>query len=194
MQSSPAEWLKLEGIGMAAEIRMLHTAPASETETACERARAVHPSNFKRTASPEDEPGMTATELQTRFDRLLGELLGRGVPEDEARTEVARIVAREVWDGFASRLRRHRASGQQMDANVLAVALGSIQCMAVPLAHHRGDLVAAGSAVGRARRRLQHNGGLMDRLHTHTNPAFREADALLQALEEFLAHSRSVAA
>ncbi len=131
-----------------------------------------------------------AEEPGTRFHCLCKELVGRGLPESEARTEVARIVARELWDKFASQLRHHRAAGHQMDANVLAVALGSIQCMAVPLARHRGDAISAGIAVSKARGRLQRIGGLMDRLHTHAHPAFKEADMILQSLEDFLSRSR----
>lgn len=168
---------------MAADIRPLNIGLAADAESARRRAMAQHPSNFK----PAAPRGVKPDELEARFDCLRQELMGRGLPENEARTEVARITAREVWDGFANQLRRQRAGGEQMDANVLAVVLGSIQCMVLPLARHPGDLVSAGIAVGKARRRLQYNGSLMDRLHTHANPAFNDADVTLQSLEVFLA-------
>lgn len=178
---------------MPAHIRSLHTALTAEAEAARKRAMLVHPSNFKRIQSGSDA-AMKAQELITRFDCLHKELMGQGIPDNEARTEVARIAAREVWDGFASQLRLHLSDGHQMDASVLAVALGSIQCMALPLARHPGDLVSATGAVSKARQRLRYNGGLMDRLHTQGNPAFSDADITLQSLEVFLAQPTSQAA
>lgn len=173
---------------MPADIHTLHTALTLQAEAARRRSMLLHPSNFKPAGSPGSEGGRKTEELAHRFGCLHKELLGRGLPENEARTEVARIVAREIWDGFASRLRGYRAAGHQMDANVLAVALGSIQCMALPLARHPGDLLFAGSVVSKARQRLQYNGGLLNRLHPHGNPVFSEADVTLQSLEVFLAH------
>jgi len=179
---------------MTADILTLHTAPTSPAEAARRRAMLLHPSNFKTAGFSGGEAVKKSDELTLRFELLYEELTGQGLPEENARTEVARIAAREIWDGFASRLRHHRAAGHQMDANVLAVALGSIQGLALPLARHAGDLAYARRAVSIARRRLQYNGGLLDRLHPHANPAFSEADATLQSLEVFLAQSEAKAA
>lgn len=137
---------------------------------------------------------MAQEEELAALEFLHQELLCRGLPDNEARTEVARIAARKVWDGFAAQLRRHRAAGRQVDANVLAVALGSMQGMTFPLLRHRGDVDFASRAIGTARRRLRHNGGLLHRLHPHGNPAFDEADATFQSLEVFLARPRPRAA
>ncbi|UEL29439.1 hypothetical protein [Pseudarthrobacter sp. L1SW] len=131
---------------------------------------------------------------EDRLECLYGQLTDKGLPDAEARTEVARIAAREVWDAFAVQLRHHRAAGHQMDASVLAVALGSLQGLTLPLLRHSGNVAYASRAVGTARRRLQYNGGLLHRLHPHNNPAFNDADAALEALEAFLAQSRPKAA
>lgn len=161
-------------------------APLSREEAARRRAMLLHPSNFKPSTSPGSEADRMAEELGSRFECLHEDLVCRGLPENEARTEVARIAAREVWDGFASQLRRHRAAGRQMDANVLAVALTSIQGMTLALLRHQGDLAYASRAVSTALRRLQYNGGLLDRLHPHGSPAFKDAAFTLQTVEAFL--------
>jgi hypothetical protein len=158
----------------------------------------LHPSNVTPRASDSSlqEPGSArqAEELGARFDGLHQEMLNRGLPAREALTEVARAAARDIWDGFAFRLRRHRAAGEQIDANVVAVALASIQCMTRALPRHPGDLDYAARTVSTARRRLQYNGGLLHRLHPHRNPAFQEAVATLQSLEAFLNNRHRTAA
>ena len=179
---------------MSADILTLHTALTSKAEASRRRAMFLHPSNFTPDSSAGREGGQKAEELAARFECLHEELMERGLPEAEARTEVARIAAREVWDGFASQLRHHRAAGGQMDANVLAVALSSIQGLTQSLVRHPADLAYASRAISAARRRLQFNGGLLDRLHPHANPAFSEADATFQSLEFFLAQSQATAA
>ncbi|WP_235565140.1 hypothetical protein [Arthrobacter sp. Soil764] len=147
----------------------------------------LHPSNFKPSTSPGTDAGGMAEELSSRFECLHEDLVCRGLPDNEARTEVARIAAREVWDGFALQLRRHRAAaGRQMDANVLAVALTSIQGMTLALLRHQGDLAYASRAVSTALRRLQYNSGLLDRLHPHGSPAFKDAALILHSVEAFL--------
>lgn len=164
-------------------------------EEACRRrAMLLHPSNFKPATSAGSEAGSKAGELSSRFACLHEDLVGRGLAENEARTEVARIAAREVWDGFAAQLRRHRAAGRQMDANVLAVALASMQGLTLALLRHRGDLGYASRAVSTALCRLQYNGRLLDRLHPHGSPAFTEATITLQSLEAFLARPQTKAA
>lgn len=194
VQAHPAGWLDFERTGMSADIRTLRPVPLSQAEAARRRAMLLHPSNFTPAQSPADECGKQAEELAARFDCLHREFLDRGLSANEARTEVARTAAREIWDGFASQLRRHRAAGQQMDANVLAVALASIQCMTQALPRHPGDLDYAGRTVSTARRRLQYNGGLLHRLHPHRNPAFQDAVTTLQSLELFLSHPQRKAA
>jgi len=185
---------------MPADILTLHPAPLPSSGAARRRAMLLHPSNFTPGSSQGDDsplgPGSVkhAEELAARFDRLHKELLGRGLPAREALTEVARAAARDIWDGFAFRLRRHRAAGEQMDANVVAVALASIQCMTRALPRHPGDLHYASRAVSTARRRLQYNGGLLRRLHPHRNPAFQEAVTTLESLEAFLNNRRRTAA
>lgn len=179
---------------MSADIRTLRTAPLSPAEAARRRAMLLHPSNFKPAASPGSEAGRRAGELSSRFQHLHEGLVAGGLTEEEARTEVARIAAREVWDGFASQLRDHRAAGRQMDANILAVALTSIQCMTKALPRHPGDLDYATRTVGTARRRLQYNGGLLHRLHPHRNPTFEDAVITLQSLEDFLVRAQPKAA
>lgn len=179
---------------MLATVHTLHTARTIRAEAARRRSMLLHPSNFSPAGSAASHTGERAEELAARFECLRRELVQQGVPENEARTEVARMASREVWDGFASQLRAYRAAGQQMDANILAVALGAIQCMALPLSRHPGDLGYAGHIVTKARRRLQFNGGLMDRLHAHANPAFGDADVTLQCLEVFLTASDEDAA
>ncbi|MDQ0733031.1 hypothetical protein [Arthrobacter sp. B1I2] len=176
-----------------ATARLSSRAPArlSQEEAARRRAMLLHPSNFKPSPSPGSDAGARAQELSSRFKYLHEDLVCRGLPGNQARTEVARIAAREVWDGFASQLRRHRAAGRQMDANVLAVALTSIQGMTLALLRHQGDLSYAGRAVSTALRRLQYNGGLLDRLHPHGSPAFKDATVTLQSLEAFLSHRQA---
>lgn len=171
---------------MAANVVTLHTALTSPAAAARRRAMLLHPSNFISERSPGSTAATKAEERATRFEFLHRKLVRRGLAEDEARTEVARMVAREVWDGFADQLRGHRAAGRQMDANVLVVALSSLQGMSLPLARRRGDVSNASRAVSTALRRLQHNGGLLHRLHPHRNPAFNDAEATLEALETFL--------
>lgn len=105
---------------MPADILTLHSVPPSQALT-----------------SPVP---MAQEEELAGLECLHQELLCRGLPDNEARTEVARIAARKVWDGFAAQLRRHRAAGRQVDANVPAVALGSMQGMTFPLLRHRGDV------------------------------------------------------
>lgn len=183
---------------MPADILTLHPAPLPPSEAARRRAMLLHPSNVTPRASDSSlqEPGYArqAEELAARFDGLHQEMLNRGLPAREALTEVARTAARDIWDGFALRLRRHRAAGEQIDANVVAVALASIQCMTRALPRHPGDLDYAARTVSTARRRLQYNGGLLHRLHPHRNPAFQEAVATLQSLEAFLNNRHPTAA
>jgi len=179
---------------MSADIFVLASVGAARAEESRRRAMALHPSNFRAPELLQDVPGEKAKELSSQFERLHQDLVAQGLSDSQARTEAVRIVIREVWNGLASELRRHRAAGHQMDANVLAVALGSIQCVALPLARHPGDLVYACRAVSKARRRLQYNGGLLDRLQPHANPAFGDADLTLQVLEVFLAQPQSGAA
>lgn len=182
---------------MSADILTLRPAQVSQAEAARRRAMLLHPSNFTPTPSAAGETDETAKkveELANRFGCLQKELMEGGMPADQARTEVARSAARDIWDGFASQLRRHRAAGQQMDANVLAVALASIQCMTQALPRHPGDLGYAFRTVGTARRRLQYNGGLLHRLHPHRNPAFHDAVVTLQSLELFLTGPQQKAA
>lgn len=138
--------------------------------------------------------GTHAEQLAIRFEGWYEQLASQGLPDGVARTEVARLATRQVLDGFAAQLRHHRAAGQQVDANVLVVALSSLQGLALPLARHSGEVHYARRAVNMARRRLQHNGGLLHRLHPHGNPAFDEVDATLEALEIFLARSQQEAA
>ncbi|MDQ0770172.1 hypothetical protein QF031_002921 [Pseudarthrobacter defluvii] len=174
---------------MSADILTLRPAPISQAEAARRRAMLLHPSNFTPAPSPALETGETAKvveKLANRFSCLHEKLMECGLAAGEARTEVAQTVAREIWDGFASQLRAYRAAGQQMDANVLAVALASIQCMTRALPRHPGDLGFASRTVSAARRRLQYNGGLLHRLHPHRNPAFHDAVTTLEALEAFL--------
>ncbi len=179
---------------MPADILTLHTAMTAKAEAARRRAMLLHPSTFNRTQSNGSEAAARAEQLATRFECLYEQLTSQGHAEGEARTEVARIAAREVWDGFAALLRHHRAEGQQMDASVIAVALSSIQGLTLPLVRHAGDIPYASRAVSTARRRLQYNGGLLHRLHPHSNPAFSDADATLEALEAFLSRSQPKAA
>lgn len=179
---------------MSADILTFRPVPVPQAEAARRRAMLLHPSNFKSAASTGTGAGRNAQELRTRFDRLYEDLTGRGLPANEARTEVARIAAREVWDGFATELRNHRKAGRQLDANILVVALTSIQCVTRALPRHPGDLEYAGRAVGTARRRLQYNGGLLHRLHPHRNPAFDDAVATFESLEDFLLRPQPKAA
>ena len=179
---------------MSADILTFRPAPLSQAEAARRRAMLLHPSNFIPASAPASDAVGNAEELAGRFDPLYKEFLDQGLSANEARTEVARRAARDIWDGFASQLRRHRAAGQQMDANVLAVALASIQCMTSALPRRPEDLDHAVRAVSTARRRLQYNGGLLHRLHPHRNPAFQDAVATLQSLEVFLARPQQEAA
>lgn len=182
---------------MSADIVSLRSARVSQADAARRRAMLLHPSNFTPAALPAPEADETAKEVEelaSRFDRLHKELVEGGLPADQALTEVARTAARDIWDGFASQLRHHRAAGQQMDANVLAVALASIQCMTQALPRHPGDLTFARRTVSTARRRLQYNGGLLHRLHPHSNPAFHDAVTTLQSLEVFLTRPQQKAA
>jgi len=178
---------------MSAHILTFRPARLPQAEAAHRRAMLLHPSNFISESAPAGGSGKEAEELAVRFDSLYQEFLDQGLPANQARTEVARTAARDIWDAFASRLRGHRAAGQQLDANVLAVALASIQCMNIALPRRPEDLDLAVRAVRTARRRLQHNAGLLDRLHPHQNPAFHDAVATLQALEVFLAPQKKAA-
>ncbi|TQJ58003.1 hypothetical protein FBY30_0204 [Arthrobacter sp. SLBN-83] len=172
---------------MSADILTFRSIPLSQVEAARRRAMLLHPSNFKSAATTAgSEASGKAQDLRNRFECLYEDLMERGLSEQEARTEVARIAAREVWDGYASELRNHRTLGRQMDANILAVALTSIQCVTKALPRHPGDLEYAGRAVSTARRRPQYNGGLLHRLHPHRNPAFEDGVATFEALEDFL--------
>jgi len=171
---------------MSADILTFRSVPLSQAEAARRRAMLLHPSNFKSAAAAGSEAAGRAQDLRRRFECLYADLVERGLSEKEARTEVARIAAREVWDGYASELRNHRTGGRQMDANILAVALTSIQCVTKALPRHPGDLEYASRAVSTARRRLQYNGGLLHRLHPHGNPAFEDGVATFEALEDFL--------
>jgi len=114
---------------MSAHILTFRPARLPQAEAARRRAMLLHPSNFISESAPAGGSGKEAEELAVRFDSLYQEFLDQGLPANQARTEVARTAARDIWDAFASRLRGHRAAGQQLDANVLAVALASIQCM-----------------------------------------------------------------
>jgi hypothetical protein len=172
----------------------LEPARLSREDASRRRAMLLHPANFKPSTSPGSEAGGRAGELSSRFECLHADLVGRGLAEKDARTEVARIAAREVWDGFAAQLRRHRAAGRQLDANVLAVALASMQGMTLALLRHQGDLGYAIRAVSTALRRLRYNGGLLERLHPHGSPAFTDATITLQSLEAFLARPQTKAA
>ncbi|MFC4395639.1 hypothetical protein [Arthrobacter sedimenti] len=182
---------------MSADILTLRPARVSQAEAARRRAMLLHPSNFTPAPSAAGETDDVAKKVKAlagRFECFHKELVEGGVPADEARTEVARAAARDIWDGFASQLRGHRAAGQQMDANVLAVALASIQCMTQALPRHPGDVVYASRTVSTARRRLQYNGGLLHRLHPHRTPAFNDAVITLQSLELFLTGGQQKAA
>lgn len=179
---------------MSADILMFRPVPLPQAEAARRRAMLLHPSNFIPASAPAGDAGAKAEELAARFDGLYREFLEQGVSVNEARTEVARAAAREIWDGFAFQLRLHRAAGRQMDANVLAVALASIQCMTRALPRRPDDLDHTVRAVSTARRRLQYNGDLLHRLHPHANPAFQDAVVMLQALEAFLARPEQKAA
>lgn len=172
---------------MAADIFTLRTALAPGSDEARRAAMHLHPSTFKRIEAGESAARVHAEQLAIRFESWYEQLADQGLPDGVARTEVARLATRQVLDGFAARLRHHRAAGQQGDANVLVVALSSLQGLVRPLAHHSGDVHYARRAVSMARGRLRHNDGLLHRLHPHGNPAFGEADATLEALEIFLA-------
>ncbi|WP_138445100.1 hypothetical protein [Sinomonas susongensis] len=121
----------------------------------------------------------------SRWDRLRLVLIGQGLSDCEARTEVARIAAGDVWDEFADELRRHRAAGRQTEANAVAVGLRSMQGVTQPILRHPGDVSVARSALDRARRRLSHNGSLLDRLQERPNP-LRRAEHAFRILEAFL--------
>ncbi|MGN7198660.1 hypothetical protein [Arthrobacter sp. SAFR-044] len=179
---------------MSADILTFRPPPLSQAEAARRRAMLLHPSNFSPESAPTGDAVEKAEELAGRFDPLYKEFLDRGLSANAARTEVARTAARDIWDGLASQLRRHRAAGQQLDANVLAVALASIQCMNNALPRRPEDLDHTVRAVSTARRRLQYNGGLLRRLHPHRNPAFHDAVVTLQSLEVFLARPQQQAA
>jgi hypothetical protein len=112
-------------------------------------------------------------------------LVRQGLSDEEARTEVARIAAEEVWDGLADELRQHRAAGRQTDANVAAVGLRSMQGVTLPILRHPGDVAVACSSVSRARRRLHHNSGVLDRLHEKPL-VLRRAEEAFRILEVFL--------
>ena len=178
---------------MSADILTFRPARMRQAEAARRRAMLLHPSNFIAEPVPGGDAGKEAEQLAIRFDSLYQHFLDQGLPANQARTEVARTAARDIWDGFASRLRGHRAAGQQLDANVLAVALASIQCMNIALPRRPDDLDHAVRTVSTARRRLQYNGGLLARLHPHRNPAFHDAVATLQALEVFLTPQKKAA-
>jgi len=179
---------------MSADILTFRPAPLSQADAARRRAMLLHPSNFVPASAPDRDATEKAEEQAGRFDALYKEFLERGFSANGARTEVARAAAREIWDGFAVQLRQHRAAGQQMDANVLAVALASIQCLNSVLPRRPEDPHHAVRAVSTARRRLQYNGGLLHRLHPHRNPAFQDAVATLQSLEVFLTRPQQHAA
>ena len=178
---------------MSADILTFPPARLPQAEAARRRAMLLHPSNFIPESAPSGDTKKEAEGLAVRFDSLCRHFLDQGLPADQARTEVARTAARDIWDGLASQLRGHRAAGRQLDANVVAVALASIQCMNIALPRRPEDLDHAARTVSTARRRLQYNGGLLDRLHPHRNPAFHDAVATLQALEVFLAPQKKAA-
>ena len=160
----------------------LETAASSRRES-----MRVHPSNHKPTQrrAPHSTQVVAEDELLSRWERLRLVLVRQGLSDEEARTEVVRIGALEVWDGFATELREHRAAGRQDDANVISVGLRSMQGATLPILRHPGDVVVARSALGRARRRLRHNGGLLGRLQGRPDPLVR-ADRAFGILETFL--------
>ncbi|WP_334171403.1 hypothetical protein [Sinomonas sp.] len=161
----------------------LHALP-SEPESSRSRALRAHPSNHQPSPGSQPQPPVD-DDLVSRWDRLRLVLVNQGLSDREARTEVARIAAAEVWDEFAEELRRHRAAGRQSDANALAVGLRSMQGVTQPILRHPGDVTVARSALGRARRRLSHNGSLLDRLQERPNP-LRRAEHAFRILEAFL--------
>ncbi|NUT72213.1 hypothetical protein [Pseudarthrobacter sp. C4D7] len=179
---------------MSADILTFRPAPLPQAAAARRRGMLLHPSNVTPAAAPADDGIKQAEERARRFDPLFKEFRDRGLSANEARTEVARAAAQEIWDGLASQLRRHRATGRQMDANVLAVALASLQCMTGALPRRPEDLDHAVRTVNTARRRLQYNGDLLHRLHRHRNEAVQDAVDTLQALEVFLARPHQHAA
>ena len=156
---------------------------SAESPSRSESMRA-HPSNHvpARPLAPEE---LREDELHPRWERLRLVLVQQGLSDEEARTEVVRIGALEVWHGFATELREHRAAGRQDDANAVAVGLRSMQGTTLPILRHPGDVVVARSALGRARHRLRHNGGLLGRLQERPNPLQR-AERAFRLLETFL--------
>lgn len=128
-------------------------------------------------------------DMAGRWEGLHLVLVRQGLTEDEALTEAARIGALEVWHDFADRLQAHRAAGRQMDGDVLALALRSMQGVGSRLARRPGDLTAARRVIQGAARRLRHSGGLLDRLRDHWNPAFGRAQRTFESLEAFLLRS-----
>jgi len=193
MQPHPS-LLDFERADMSADILTFRPAPLSQADAARRRAMLLHPSNFVPASAPDGDDMEKAEALAGRFDPLYKAFLDRGLSANGARTEVARAAARDIWDGLAAQLRQHRAAGQQMDANVLVVALASIQCLNSVLPRRPEDPEHAVRAVSTARRRLQYNGGLLHRLHPHRNPAFQDAVATLQSLEVFLTRPQQQAA
>ncbi|BCT78072.1 hypothetical protein SCMU_39140 [Sinomonas cyclohexanicum] len=172
---------------MAADTTIVRTrlrAAPTAHESSRERSLRAHPSNHRAPLdAPRPEP--TDDDPLLRWDRLRAVLVGQGLSDDEARTEVARIATAQVWDEFADELRRHREAGRQSDANAVTVGLRSMQGVTQPILRHPGDVAVARSALSRARRRLSHNGGLLDRLHPPSNPLHR-AEHAFSVLEAFL--------
>ena len=161
----------------------LHALP-SEEETSRSRSLRAHPSNHQPSHDVPPQPPVD-DDLVSRWERLRLVLVGQGLSDSEARTEVARIAAGNVWDEFADELRQHRAAGRQKEANALAVGLRSMQGVTQPILRHPGDVTVARSALNRARRRLSHNGSLLDRLQERPNP-LRRAENAFRILDTFL--------
>ncbi|MGN6406431.1 hypothetical protein [Sinomonas sp.] len=160
-------------------------------DSARRASMAAHPSNhMPKGPAPLHSPGPHAREpreddVVPRWERLRLVLVQQGLTDEEARTEVVRIGALEVWDGFASELREHRRAGRQDEANAAAVGLRSMQGATLPILRHPGDVVVARSALNRARHRLRHNGVLLGRLQDRPDP-LRRAERAFGILEAFL--------
>ncbi|WP_138415768.1 hypothetical protein [Sinomonas gamaensis] len=160
--------------------------PMARHESARRASMAAHPSNHTPKAPGTDHSGEPREdELIPRWERLRLVLVQQGLTDEEARTEVVRIGALEVWDGFASDLREHRRAGRQNEANAAAVGLRSMQGATLPILRHPGDVVVARSALNRARHRLRHNGVVLGRLQDRPDP-LRRAERAFGILEAFL--------
>lgn len=101
---------------MPADILTLHSVPPSQALT-----------------SPVP---MAQEEELAGLECLHQELLCRGLPDNEARTEVARIASRKVWDGLAAQLRRRPPGGRQCARGGPGLDAGHD----FPLLRHRGDV------------------------------------------------------